>query len=635
MKNVYLIQFGAEFGEENARSAFLPYAIGCLAAYAWSKPEIQNRYILKDLFFLRKDFSARALEEPFLVGFSCYVWNYAYNIEAAKQIKAAFPDCKIFFGGHQIACEAAQLAALPFVDYLICYEGELPFYALLRALDGGSLADVPSLIYRDGDGIRMNPVRSLEAAEYVSPYLSGVFDALLEKDIEYVATIETVRGCPFACAYCDTALPDRRVKLIPHERTEREIDWLSEHRIAMCFCVDSNFGISERDVDTARYLTEKKAATGFPKKLDVALSKEKNASAIRTVELLHDAGMFNIATLSVQSTNPATLEAVGRKNLDLDLFRDSVELYAKYGIKPFTELILGLPCETYDSFCDGFDKLIAAGQTYYTEVYRCYILPNTPLARPETLARYGIVTVETQPILHHISPTGMADISQSARIVVATAAMPTEDWVRANLFAIVMQACYYMGALHLTADFIHRANGLTYRAFFEGMIAFLLDRNCPTGAVMRRFSALFAAFARGETPLYYYHPAFGDMTWFAEEGLFLEIAGDPAAFYADLRDYVAHFLPAGLAEELLRYQELLLFTPQKQERPVRFQWDFPSCFEQELPSPPKRPVTVSVRQNAVYASLPAYAREIVWYKRKYGGTICTPDNSVITVSPAG
>ena len=105
MKNVYLIQFGAEFGEENTRSAFLPYSIGCLAAYAWSKPEIQTRYVLKDLFFLRKDFSAQALDEPFLVGFSCYVWNYAYNIEAAKQIKAAFPDCRIFFGGHQIACE--------------------------------------------------------------------------------------------------------------------------------------------------------------------------------------------------------------------------------------------------------------------------------------------------------------------------------------------------------------------------------------------------------------------------------------------------------------------------------------------------------------------------------------------------
>lgn len=631
MKNIYLVQFGAEFGEQDSRCAFLPYAVGCLAAYAWSKPEIQKNYTLKDMVFRRGDFSVDALEEPFLVCFSSYVWNHDFNVECAAKVRARFPDCRILFGGHQIVFDASALEALPVADYLLCCEGELPFYCLLRELNGGSLENVPSLIYRDGEKIRCNPVRSLPPEEMVSPYLSGVFDKLLEKDLEYIATIETVRGCPFACAYCDTALHDRSVKLLPAERTRREIDWIADHGIAMCFCIDSNFGMYARDVETARYMAEKKKQTGFPQKLDVALSKAKNASAIRTVDILHEADLFHIVTLSVQSTHPETLRAVGRRNIDFDAFSESIRQYCAHGIRPFTELILGLPCETYDSFCDGFEKLIAAGQKYYVEVYRCYILPNTALAEPSTLRKYGIETVQTAPILHHISPQNMADISKSARIVVSTAAMPRGDWVRANLFAIVMQACYYMGALRDTADYIHRATGTAYRRFFEDLMLFLLRRDCPTGDVLRRFQALFRAFADGECDLYYANPAFGDLTWFAEEGLFLEIAKDPAAFYRDVLPYLREYLPQDTAGELTAYQELMLVVPEKERESVTLRHDFYTCLRGGCALQTK-PVTVTVRQREQFPSLAEYARRIVWYRRKSGGTVCSDENSIITVT---
>ena len=213
--------------------------------------------------------------------------------------------------------------------------------------------------------------------------------------------------------------------------------------------------------------------------------------------------------------------------------------------------------------------------------------------------------------------------------------MPQQDWIRANLFAIVMQACYYMGALHLAADYVHRETGTSYRSFFEGMITFLLRRDCPTGAVLRRFRDLFAAFADGKMPLYDYQPDCGDMTWFAEEGLFLEIAKAPTVFYEDVLAYAAQVIPSDIAEELLRYQALMLFTPSKSEEPVRFRWDFDAYFSNPQNTPENRPISVSVRQNATYGSLPEYAREIVWYKRKFGGTICNTDNSDITVQRIG
>lgn len=629
MKNVYFAQFGAEFGDGSDNCVFFPYAIGSIAAYAFSKPEIRETYSLKELLFLRRDFSVSSLEDPFLVCFSCYVWNYDYNIECAKLIREAYPSCKILFGGHQILYSEESLKSLPFVDFLSCFEGELSVCELLRELDGGSLANVSSLVYRDGGTVRRNPVRSIPAGELVSPYLSGVFDPLLKKDMEYIATIETTRGCPFACAYCDTALYDGSVKKIPLDRTKKEIDWLSEHKIAMCFCIDSNFGISPHDVEVARYIADKKAETGFPQKLDVALSKEKNKPALKTVEILHNAGLFHIVTLSVQSTNSGTLRAIGRKNLDLDTFHDCIERYRKLGIKPFTELILGLPLETYDSFCRGFDTLIRAGQRYYIEVYRCYILPNTTLSREATLNRYGIKTVWTMPILHHISHNRMRDISKSARIVVATDAMPQADWIRANLFAAVMQACYFMGPLRYVADRVCGGSGGSYSVFFEELIRRLLDSGCATGKILRRFTGIFSAFAEGKTPLHYYSSDFGELTWFVEEGLFLEIAGDPVRFYDDVKNCLGDVIPAGEAEELFRYQELMLFLPEKRSESERFSYDFYAYFS-GASGLIKRPNRLTVRQNSYYPSKADYAREIVWYKRKFGGTLCGPENCFIS-----
>ena len=631
MKNVYLIQFGAEFGDEKSKCVFFPYSIGCLAAFAWSKPEICEKYELKELIFIRENNLTERLEEPFLVCFSSYVWNYDYNIDVAKQIKSKYPECKILFGGHQITYEERSLENMPFADFLSCYEGELSFYSLLKELDGGSLENVPSLVYRHNGEIRKNPVASPGAEELVSPYLSGLFDSLLKKDIEYIATIETVRGCPFACAYCDSSLCDRKVKYIPSQRTKAEIDWIADKKIKVCFCIDSNFGISERDVEIAQYLADKKKSAGFPQKIDVALSKEKNLPAVMTAEVLHNANMFNIVTLSVQSTNPDSLRAVGRKNINFSEFRDSIEVYNERGIKPFTELILGLPYETYDSFCDGFQKLIDAGQKYYIEVYRCYILPNAALAKKELLKKYGIQTVTTCPILHHVSPENTLKVSKSAQIVVATDSMPREDWVKSNLFAIIMQAFYFMGLLGYTADYIHSSTGITHRRFFEGLMNYLLNKDCLSGDILRKFKQIFSCFAYGEGTLNYYDKDFGDITWFTEEGLFLAIIKIFDEFYMDIHEYIAVLIPASISEELLKYQKLMVFTPFNNKTSATFSYDFYSFFEEKNSQLKRKELTLTVKQNIQYTSLADYSREVVWFKRKFGGTLCNSENSEITV----
>ena len=121
-KNVYL----AQPSYKSSNSVPFPAAIGALAAYAWSLPDIDEAFCLRDILFLRDAVSqvVSRLEAPVLFGFSCYMWNMEYNKALAARVKQAFPQCLILFGGPQVPEGPALLEECPYIDVLIHGEGE-------------------------------------------------------------------------------------------------------------------------------------------------------------------------------------------------------------------------------------------------------------------------------------------------------------------------------------------------------------------------------------------------------------------------------------------------------------------------------------------------------------------------------
>ena len=60
----------------------------------------------------------------------------------------------------------------------------------------------------------------------------------------------------------------------------------------------------------------------------------------------------------------------------------------KDGIKTFSDIILGLPEETYQSFTEGVGKLVSMGQHNRIQFNNLSILPNTEMGDPEYLEKY-------------------------------------------------------------------------------------------------------------------------------------------------------------------------------------------------------------------------------------------------------
>lgn len=292
MKNVYLIQPNSVL----STVVYLPYSIGTIAAYSFQHQSIKDTYRLCDFIFIQTDIeeALKDIVDPYIAGFSCYMWNIEYNLALAKAVKEKYPECIIVFGGPQIPDSTEFLEEYPFADITIHGEGETVFYSILTALKNGTeLSKVANISFRCGDKyIKTEKAAPGDLSDFPSPYTMGLFDGLLKsekyKNIRMDTVLETNRGCPYGCIYCYWARSGTNFRKFSLERVKGDIEWIAKNKIGHCVCADSNFGILDRDEQIADYVIEMKAKYGYPEKFETAATKNKDDFVFRINKKLED-----------------------------------------------------------------------------------------------------------------------------------------------------------------------------------------------------------------------------------------------------------------------------------------------------------------------------------------------------------
>lgn len=455
-------------------SHYIPYSAGLLQAYVQHHASGSNSYVFLPCIFDRAPIphALNQLRSAHVLGFSVYVWNENYSLTLAAAAKAARPEALIVFGGPQVPDQAeAYLRAHPFIDVAVHGEGERVFLQLLESLPNKDWQGIPGISWLDADGaFHHHPPgpRIKDLDEVPSPYLMGVFDELLShSEIHWLIIWETTRGCPFSCTFCDwgsaTAAKVNRFSL---ERIRAEVDWFAARGIKVIDLCDANFGILPRDLDVVDAIVAAHQRTGFP--LSLVKQNTKNASE-RTLEIhrrLSAAGIDSRVTLSMQSLAPETLRSIRRDNISLAAYRELQTHFARAGVITYSDLLVGLPGETYDSFVDSVCGLISQGQYDWISFFNAFLLPNAEMSQPAYRQRYGIESVRVQYSELWLTPR--QDIEEWQEMVVATASLSRADWRRCRIFAwwsIILVYNYKLIQLPLLV--LHHLGGIPWRTLLE------------------------------------------------------------------------------------------------------------------------------------------------------------------------
>ena len=586
--SLYLVQVDILRKLPACYNAYLPYAAGLLWAYALQAREVGESYALQEIFFLRSPVEAVAarMEPPFLVGFSCSSWNTEYSKALAQAVKKRFPACHILFGGHNVPPGGSMLEELPYVDYLIHGEGEIGFQALLIELQK-KLPDftaVPGLSYRAGDDIATNPEAALKSVETLpSPYLEGIFDPIIaaHPEIDWSAVWETNRGCPNHCAFCDWGQHKAELRQFPMARLTAEIEWMCANDVGYILCADANFGILPRDEDILDALIEARGRTGRPRFFNCNTTKTMNEHLFRIVEKLSQSGLDRVGpNFAVQSLSPEVLRNIGRKNLDDETIAQWIRRCRRAGHRTHTDLILGLPGETLQSFCAGVGKLFALGQHEGVQYFPCNLLPNAPMANPVYRKKHKIRTVR-RPLRQALEQAPEAEpINEYIDMVMETAAMPYADWLAANDFIVLAQGAHCFGLLRLAAMFLFAGENVSYTDFYLRLLDFCRTHpDTLLGETMMRIEKIFADDAHGREPEPLQIPGFSFGTMAESQYLFGRAVLEPDRFYADAEQFLLRFgLEPHLFEQLLRYQRESILLPGAAPKTIDFEYDFPGYF---------------------------------------------------------
>ena len=633
-RNIFLAQVNYRYGD----NVFMPYSVATLQSYAQTDDEIRSNFEFQPLIFLREDPDqvARRMVNPAILGLSCYLWNWEYNKLLAQSVRAYHPECLIVLGGIHVPEHAdGFFGGHSYVDVAVHGEGEVTFASILRE----TLSNKPNYAKISGISLRINgnqtlktspPSRLSDLSKLPSPYLTGVFNSIVGRPFLWNASQETNRGCPYPCTFCAWG-PAFQQKLyqFDEERILEEFEWFGRHRIEFIFNCDANWGILDRDYDLTLKMVEIKARYGgYPKKFRMCTAKNSNDRVFDITKVLDGAGMNKGATLSFQSMDDQVLDNVKRRNIKIKDFKEFMRRYREAGIATYTELIMGLPGETYETFKKGIDKLIDAGQHSGLNNYVCLMLPNDEMNEPAYVQKYGIKSVRMPILLAHSTP-GSDLVQEYQDVVVATNSMSEEDWQRMFIFSWAVQ-CFH--CLRLTQDIavlFWRQFGLSYSDFYERLIGFFaINSKTLIGQQLVITSKIVAEAIRGGR-LDLVLSRFGDIYWPLEEAAFLNFVTDKEKFYREIGDFIntlvadlSLVVDSVLINDLTAYQSSLMIDPFDSELSVELQHDLHGYFSDLKNS---RVNITQVRNKLVikaekdFASdLERYAREVVWYGRKGG-----------------
>lgn len=641
MKKVGIVQINSEF----AGQVYFPLVAGYLTSYFKKNSLLANKIEFIPPVFKRDKVIniVEHLQECDIVGFSIYVWNEQLSLAVAKKLKTFKPEIKIVFGGPQVPDIAeTYLKKNSFIDICVHNEGELAFSEILECFLQNRNLNVPNTSMLISDGKEFKYVKKPNRAKIrdldviPSPFLNGYFDNLIKtnENQTFLGLWESNRGCPFSCTFCDWGSSTAsKVNQFGLERLLAEIEWIGSRKIPFVFVCDANFGLLPRDEQIAEYVAKVKENYGFPEAFSVQNTKNVKERSFKVQKILSDAGLNKGVTLSMQSLHSKTLELIKRDNINLDTYRELQDRFMYAGVLTYSDLILGLPGETFESWVNGVNTLITNGQHNRIQFNNLSLLPNAEMSSEFERESAGFLTVNSQIVNVHGSRTElMEDVPEVQELVVATKTMPKIDWVKSRVYAWWVAFLYFDKLLQLPLALFNK-NGVPTAAYLIKEIIDFVDKledQSILKSIHSKFVEKATAIQQGDVE-YIWNESFLDVYWPADEYIFIKLVNDELIgnFYEELENVVSHILKNRIEDSVLvdfiqsiRLNSKIIRLPKHLDNDVIFtenEKDLLVKYLQVLnPHLEQQNIIIETIARADNLNFSEWQRKVVWYGHRSG-----------------
>ncbi len=367
------------------------------------------------------------IKDADLIMFSSYAWNYTILDDLCRHAKEQNPEVKTVIGGPHIGTNEKPLLdkRIQLYDF-ICKPtkpGEPYMEDLINSWfenDGKPVVEDIGWELRSLKGTKHSIDTEVSVYEEHFDYLKETLEYAKANKMEPFMIIETTRGCPYKCVYCEwgggihTKIIKKKIELV-----KRDILAMKKAGYRDAYLTDANFGAFEdRDLEIFAF--------GWKNDFnltDISTMKSPNYERRKRLidrwfEIVGDKGhrvkshdknsgldmwgetqfVSVVPTVSIQSISDEAMKVAKRKDLStadkLKLSQHIEKRCREEGFPiPALELILAMPGSTLNDFYDEVE-IIWNFKAWGSFRHDYMFLPDSELNNEEYKKEYKIETVE-------------------------------------------------------------------------------------------------------------------------------------------------------------------------------------------------------------------------------------------------